>query len=114
MNDEAILMELHPKVEELLERHLKTSKEWFPHTLVPWERGANLDFESDWDPMAFPLPDAVRSALFVNLLTEDNLPYYHAHIASVFGKSNKAEAWMEWNHRWTAEEGRHAMVIRDI
>lgn len=110
MNDEAILNELQPKVEQLLERHLKASKEWFPHTLVPWERGAQLDVDQ-WDPQAFPLPDAVRSALFVNLLTEDNLPYYHAHIASVVGR--KQEAWMDWNHRWTAEEDRHAMVIRD-
>ena len=58
----------------------------------------------------FPLPAEVRSALFVNLLTEDNLPYYHAHIARMLGKN---EAWMTWNHRWTAEEDRHAMVIRD-
>lgn len=111
MNDVEILTELSPKVEELLERHLRVTKEWFPHTLVPWERGVEMKETDEWDPMAFPLPDAVRSALFVNLLTEDNLPYYHAHIARVFGK--KAQAWMEWNHRWTAEEGRHAMVIRD-
>ena len=111
MNDADLLHELTPKAEELLERHLKTTKEWFPHTLVPWERGASLDVDADWDPRAFPLPDAVRSALFVNLLTEDNLPYYSAHIAGVLGR--KQEAWKDWNHRWTAEEDRHAMVIRD-
>lgn len=111
MNDVHLLSELQPKVEALLERHLKTSKEWFPHTFVPWERGAELNVEEDWDPKAFPLPDAVRSALFVNLLTEDNLPYYHAHIAGILGK--KSEAWTTWNHRWTAEEARHSMVIRD-
>lgn len=110
MNDVAILNELQPKAEELLERHLRTSKEWFPHTLVPWERGADLNVDEEWDPHAFPLPDAVRSALFVNLLTEDNLPYYHAHIASIVGRN---EAFATWNHRWTAEEDRHAMVIRD-
>ncbi len=110
MNDAALLHELTPKAEELLERHLKASKEWFPHTLVPWERGAEIDV-NEWDPKAFPLPDEVRSALFVNLLTEDNLPYYSAHIAGVLGR--KQAAWAEWNHRWTAEEDRHAMVIRD-
>lgn len=111
MNDEAILLELQPKIEEFLERHLKTSKEWFPHTLVPWERGVEMKEDDEWDPGAFPLPDEVRSALFVNLLTEDNLPYYHAHIARVLGRRN--EAWMTWSHRWTAEEDRHSMVIRD-
>lgn len=112
MNDLQLLTELQPKVETLVERHLKTSKEWFPHTFVPWERGAALDKDAtEWDPHAFPLPEAVRSALFVNLLTEDNLPYYHAHIASVLGREN--EAWVTWNHRWTAEEARHSMVIRD-
>jgi acyl-[acyl-carrier-protein] desaturase len=111
MNDVELLSELQPKVETLLERHLKTSKEWFPHTFVPWDRGVALDMDTEWDPRAFPLPDAVRSALFVNLLTEDNLPYYHAHIAGILGKKN--EAWLTWNHRWTAEEARHSMVIRD-
>jgi acyl-[acyl-carrier-protein] desaturase len=111
MNDEAILNELAPTAAALLERHLKASKEWFPHTLVPWERGVEMNEDDEWDPNAFPLPDAVRSALFVNLLTEDNLPYYHAHIARILGRKN--EAWLEWNHRWTAEEDRHAMVIRD-
>ena len=111
MNDAELIHELLPKVGELLERHLKSSKEWFPHTFVPWERAVALETDTEWDPRAFPLPDAVRSALFVNLLTEDNLPYYHAHIASVLGK--KSEAWLEWNHRWTAEEARHSIVIRD-
>jgi len=112
MNDAAILHELQAKAEELLERHLKTSKEWFPHTLVPWERGVDMSEGYEWDPRAFPLPDAVRSSLFVNLLTEDNLPYYHAHIASVLG-TGRNEAWNMWTYRWTAEEARHSMVIRD-
>lgn len=111
MNDDAILTELAPKAGELLERHLKVTKEWFPHTYVPWERGVEMQEDDEWDPRDFPLPDAVRSALFVNLLTEDNLPYYHAHIAGMVGRHR--DAWLDWNHRWTAEEDRHAMVIRD-
>ena len=110
MSDELFLRELEPKAAELLERHLHSSKEWFPHKFVPWAKGAELDVEADWDPRAFPLPDAIRSALFVNLLTEDNLPYYYATINRVFSGD---EAWGEWNRRWTAEEGRHAIVIRD-
>ena len=51
-----------------------------------------------------------RSALIVNLLTEDNLPSYHHEIAVIFGRD---AAWGEWVHRWTAEEGRHAIAMRD-
>jgi len=56
------------------------------------------------------MDEAVRSALFVNLLTEDNLPHYFRSIDSVFVGD---DAWHEWTCRWTAEEGRHAIVIRD-
>jgi len=52
----------------------------------------------------------VASALFVNLLTEDNLPYYFRDVERMFGPD---EAWGVWARRWTAEEGRHSIVIRD-
>jgi acyl-[acyl-carrier-protein] desaturase len=51
-----------------------------------------------------------RTSLIVNLLTEDNLPSYHHEIALLFGRDG---AWGTWVHRWTAEEGRHGIVIRD-
>ena len=56
------------------------------------------------------MPDGVRSALFVNLLTEDNLPYYFRTIEQMFGADS---IWGVWVRRWTAEEGRHSIVIRD-
>ena len=46
----------------------------------------------------------------MNLLTEDNLPHYYHAIESVFGSD---EPWGFWSRRWTAEEGRHSIVIRD-
>ncbi len=109
MNDAHLLSELLPTAESLLERHLGASKEWFPHECVPWSRGRDFTPGEEWDPEEFPLPDAVRDALFVNLLTEDNLPYYFATIDGVFG----GEAWGVWARRWTAEEQRHSIVIRD-
>lgn len=109
MDTTTLLHELLPAVETLTERHLSTSKEWFPHELVPWSRGRDFEPGVEWDPDEFPLPDAVRSALFVNLLTEDNLPYYFATIDRVFG----GEAWGVWARRWTAEENRHSVAIRD-
>jgi len=86
------------------------TKEWFPHELVPWSQGRDFDPNASWDPDEFPLGDAVRSALYVNLLTEDNLPYYFHSISKLFGEDG---AWGTWNRRWTAEEHRHSIVIRD-
>ena len=105
-----LIAELEPKVAELLDRHLSQSKEWFPHELVPWARGDDFERGWEWAPDASPLPEPVRSSLFVNLLTEDNLPYYFRTIEAMFGRES---AWGEWSRRWTAEEGRHSIVIRD-
>lgn len=110
MDDLTLLRELAPEAERLLERHLSRSKEWFPHQLIPWDQGQGLRAGDDWDPEQFPMDDAVRRALVVNLLTEDNLPYYYAAINDHFGNDG---AWGSWNRRWTAEEGRHSIVIRD-
>ena len=110
MDDATLLAELTPVAEGLLERHLATAKEWFPHELVPWSRGRDFAPGEAWDPSESPLPDATRSALFVNLLTEDNLPYYFRTIERMFGAD---EVWGVWARRWTAEEMRHSIVIRD-
>jgi acyl-[acyl-carrier-protein] desaturase len=109
-SDAALLTELEPTAAQLLERHLASSKEWFPHELVPWGRGQDFDPGYEWSPEEGDLSPEVRSALFVNLLTEDNLPYYFRTIDRMFGRDS---AWGTWSGRWTAEEGRHSIVIRD-
>jgi acyl-[acyl-carrier-protein] desaturase len=73
--------------------------------------GRDFDASTTWDADEVPLPDALRSALFVNLLTEDNLPYYFQTIDRMFGRSG---VWREWSHRWTAEEARHSIALRDF
>jgi len=110
MHERQLLHELAPVAEQLLERHLASAKEWFPHELVPWNRARDFEPGEAWDPEEFPLDDNARSALYVNLLTEDNLPYYFHAIESFFGADHP---WREWTRRWTAEEGRHSIVIRD-
>ena len=110
MDDLSLLNELTPTAETLLERHLATTKTWYPHDVVPWSLGRDFEAGEAWDPNEFPMPDALRSALFVNLLTEDNLPYYFATIDRMFGRDG---VWRTWSHRWTAEENRHAIAIRD-
>lgn len=106
-----LLTDLEPVVAAQLERHLSLSKEWFPHELVPWSRGRDFEPGEAWEAPEQPaLPDGVASSLFVNLLTEDNLPYYFQTIDRLFGAT---DAWGTWARRWTAEEGRHSIVIRD-
>ncbi|MDZ7677422.1 MAG: acyl-ACP desaturase [Acidimicrobiales bacterium] len=111
MDDTALLAELEPVAERLLERHLSSTKMWYPHTLVPWSRGRDFEPDYEWDPNDAEIPPTIRAALYVNLLTEDNLPYYFRDIDRMYGHGGGA--WGEWTRRWTAEEGRHAMVIRD-
>ncbi|MEU5725362.1 acyl-ACP desaturase [Micromonospora sp. NPDC047738] len=113
LSQTALLHELEPVVEKNLDRHLSLAKEWFPHEYVPWSEGRTFDGPLGGEPWAetdSTLPEVARTALIVNLLTEDNLPSYHHEIATLFGRDG---AWGTWVHRWTAEEGRHGTAIRD-
>jgi len=113
LSQTALLVELEPVVESNLNRHLSAAKEWFPHAYVPWSEGRDFDGPLDgtaWEPAQSQLNETARTSLILNLLTEDNLPSYHHEIATLFGRDG---AWGSWVHRWTAEEGRHAIAIRD-
>ena len=109
----SLLHDHEPVVETNLNRHIATAKEWFPHEYVPWSQGRDFDGilgGQAWEPDQSKLSDVARTSLIVNLLTEDNLPSYHHEIAHMFGRDG---AWGTWVHRWTAEEGRHGVAIRD-
>jgi acyl-[acyl-carrier-protein] desaturase len=106
----AVLHDLAPTARQLVERHLANAREWFPHELVPWSRGRDFEPDVEWTCEQAPMDEAVRSSLFVNLLTEDNLPHYFRTIDHLFTED---DPWGFWTRRWTAEEGRHAIVIRD-
>lgn len=105
-----VLRELEPQVDALLNRHLKVAQEWFPHEYIPWDEGRSFEREP-WEPSDSRLPDIAQTALELNLLTEDNLPYYHLAISQTFGGEGP---WGEWVRRWTAEEGRHSIAMRDF
>jgi len=101
MTESALLSELEPVAARLLERHMATTKEWFPHEVAtPRPDDAAPDFDGT--------PGA-RSAFLINLLTEDNLPAYFLGLTSFTSADG---AWGEWSRRWTAEEGRHAIALR--
>jgi acyl-[acyl-carrier-protein] desaturase len=109
LHTKALLSELEPAVGQSLDRHLATATEWFPHEFVPFELGRN--YESDpWKPADSRLDGIAQTAMELNLLTEDNLPYYHLAIWEMFGGDGP---WGEWIRRWTAEEGRHSIAMRD-
>jgi acyl-[acyl-carrier-protein] desaturase len=110
LTDPQLLHELEPVVERLYQRHLETTKEWFPHHYIPYDRATSYQKDHDWQESdsAIEISSAARSALIVNLLTEDNLPYYFRTIDRMFGSDG---VWGEWSKRWTAEEGRHSMAI---
>src|SRR6266851_6879869 len=105
----SVLAELEPKAEELLRRHLSMAEEWFPHDYVPWSKARDFQAEP-WSEEQSSLTPEARCALEISLLTEDNLPSYHRIIYNTLGRG---DAWMTWVGRWTAEEARHAVVLRD-
>ena len=104
-----LLSELKGDVERLFNRHLEAPREWYPHELIDWGEGENFGAHP-WSPSDYDLPAGVRSAIYVNLLTEDNLPYY---TNTLLAHSPDDHPLRDWNRQWTMEENRHAMVMRD-
>jgi acyl-[acyl-carrier-protein] desaturase len=107
-----LLHELEPVVENAVNRHFSMTKDWNPHDYVPWSEGKNYYAlgGQDWDPEQSKLSEVARTAMIQNLLTEDNLPSYHREIAMNFTMD---APWGTWVNRWTAEENRHGIALRD-
>jgi acyl-[acyl-carrier-protein] desaturase len=107
-----LLQELVPVAEDNVNRHMSMAKEWHPHDYVPWDEGRNFAElgGKDYDPEQSKLSEVAKAAMITNLLTEDNLPSYHREIAENFSQDG---AWGTWVGRWTAEENRHGIVMRD-
>jgi len=108
-----LIRDLEPVVAVELERHLSVQKNWYPHEYVPWSEGRDYagPLNGDaWEAKDSRLTAVAQDSLVLNLLTEDNLPSYHTEIAISMGRDG---AWGNWIERWTAEEARHSIVIRD-
>jgi acyl-[acyl-carrier-protein] desaturase len=108
-----LIRDLEPVVAAEFERHLSLQKNWYPHEYVPWSEGRTfagpLNGEA-WEARDSRLTSIAQDSLVLNLMTEDNLPSYHTDIAIAMGRDG---AWGTWIERWTAEENRHGIVIRD-
>ena len=112
LTDLQLLHELEPVVEKQINRHLTMRKDWNPHDYIPWSDGKNFYAlgGQDWDPEQSKLSEVAQTAMVQNLLTEDNLPSYHREIAMNFTMDGP---WGWWVNRWTAEENRHGIALRD-
>ena len=108
-----LIRDLEPAVAIELERHISTTKNWYPHEYVPWSEGRTFagPLNGDaWEAKDSRLTTVAQDSLILNLMTEDNLPSYHTEIANSMSRDG---AWNTWINRWTAEEARHSIVLRD-
>ena len=111
MTDRELLESLAYDVEENLLRHTAEADTWQPHDYVTWDDGRNFAFlgGTDWEPEQSTLSETTTLALTVSVLIADNLPSYHREL----GKYLRTGPWWRWVGRWTAEENRHEIVLRD-
>ncbi|MFE3055408.1 acyl-ACP desaturase [Nocardia sp. NPDC059239] len=111
LSDRELLESLAAEVETNLERHIAAAPEWQPHDYVPWDDGRNFQFlgGTDWEPAQSDLSEVAKTALTVSVLIADNLPAYHREV----GKYLRSGPWWRWVGRWTAEENRHEILIRN-
>ncbi|WP_406265882.1 acyl-ACP desaturase [Nocardia sp. NBC_00881] len=111
LTDRELLESLAVDVELNLRKHVDVADGWQPHDFVPWNDGRNFAFLGgvDWEPEQSELSDVTKLALTVSVLIADNLPSYHREV----GKYLRTGAWWRWVGRWTAEENRHEIMIRN-
>ena len=103
-----LLEAVEPVAKRLVGEHLDRRKHWYHHEVVPWERGRSFTDEP-WEESQCTINERARTALVLNLLTEDNLPYYHLALERYLPQHG---AWKEWSGIWTSEEAQHAIAIR--
>ena len=103
-----LVLSVDSEIERLMEEHRNRREHWYFHDYVPWEQGRSF-VDEPWDPSQASLRPEVRTALVLNLLTEDNLPYYYSLFQPFFPRD---AALTRWSRLWTAEEGQHAIAMR--
>ena len=76
-----VLSAIEGDIKRLFDEHRQRREHWYFHEFVPWEQGRSY-VEEPWDVSQCTISEAARTSLVLNLLTEDNLPYYHSAIES--------------------------------
>ena len=111
MSKVEVLKDLEGVVIQLMDAHLQKRSLWFPYELLGPAAGESPEeHRADLKKRASTIPDPVRAALALNLLTEEGLPHFHRLLAVYLGDDSH---WRRWNNMWTAEEDRHGTVLRD-
>ena len=106
-----VLKDLEGPVRELMEAHERKRDVWFPSDLLSAQPETSQDeFVQRLRAQADGIPDPVRAALALNMLTEEGLPHFHRLLAVYLGDESH---WRAWNNLWTAEEDRHGQVLHD-
>ncbi|MBA2457356.1 MAG: acyl-ACP desaturase [Gemmatimonadales bacterium] len=106
-----VLQDLEERVRELMEAHERKRDIWFPSDLLdPAPDTSPEAFRAELRERAEGIPDPVRAALALNMLTEEGLPHFHRLLAVYLGDESH---WRNWNNLWTAEEDRHGQVLHD-
>ncbi|MEE4022348.1 acyl-ACP desaturase [Gordonia sp. PKS22-38] len=112
LTTDELIIALEKALPEIAEDHQAAATPWNPHDWVPWDLGRNFAFlgGEDWDPSQATISDEARAGVLALLLTKDNLPSFHRVLAKHF------PAFSDWRQLvgvWTAEDNRHAIVLRD-
>ncbi|MEO7985374.1 MAG: acyl-ACP desaturase [Gemmatimonadales bacterium] len=106
-----VLNDLEGDVGVLMESHERKRELWFPSELLGPEPDKCPDeFVQQLRAQAEGIPDHIRAALALNMLTEEGLPHFHRLLAVYLGDDSH---WRRWNNLWTAEEDRHGQVLHD-
>jgi acyl-[acyl-carrier protein] desaturase len=106
-----VLRDLEGPVQELMEAHERKRELWFPSDLIQPEGDAcPEEFVQRLRAQAESIPDPIRAALALNMLTEEGLPHFHRLLSVYLGDKSH---WRSWNNLWTAEEDRHGQVLHD-
>lgn len=112
MAHDDLILALRKALPEIAVSHQEDSITWNPHDLVPWDEGKNFAFlgGSDWDIDDSTMSDEVRAAILALLLTKENLPSFHRVLGMHFPPFSE---WRDLVGRWTAEDNRHSIALRD-
>ncbi len=106
-----VLRDLEEPVRDLMENHERKRELWFPSDILgPVAGDCPDEFTQNLRVQATGIPDPIRAALALNMLTEEGLPHFHRLLAVYLGDESH---WRAWNNLWTAEEDRHGQVLHD-
>lgn len=110
--DHDVMLALEKALPALTDQHDTAAITWNPHDLVPWDDGRNFSFlgGADWQASDSSMPEAHRVATLALLLTKDNLPSFHRVLGVNFPPFSR---WRALVGRWTAEDNRHSIALRD-